>query len=86
MLIDTCSVLVYYAEQHLDADVVTKESQDLMSDLKEARQKCSQLEQTISTSDTKLAQQQKLTEAAHYRIVNIEEELKSSRNDAGSYL
>ena len=57
-----------------------------MSGLKEARQKSSQLEQTNSTLDTKLAQQQNMTEAAHYQILKLEEELKSSRKDTGSYL
>ena len=69
-----------------NADVVTKEAQGLMSGLKEARQKSSQLEQTNSTLDTKLAQQQNMTEAAHYQILKLEEELKSSRKDTGSYL
>ena len=83
-IVHACVVIVQFS-LCMDVDAVTKEALDLMGDLKEARQTGSQHELTISTLDTKLAQQQKFAEAAHYQILKLEEELKSSRNDSGIY-
>ena len=58
-IVHACVVIVQFS-LCMDVDAVTKEALDLMGDLKEARQTGSQHELTISTLDTKLAQQQTL--------------------------